>query len=261
MIDSMFDFLKSLFHASVKKLESSGKTDRGKVRNHNEDYFGILKCRNIFLVADGMGGHNAGEVASKITIETLIDFFHEHSLPKTFGRQQEIRQLLSRGFYYANEKVMDKAGEDPQYKGMGCTLVAGIVDRNILHTCHVGDARCYLATADDMIQITNDHTSLADFKKEFKDDPTFRNLPPRHVITRAIGYPFPDEPEYNYARIATGNRLLLCSDGLWSLIDDMTIHKTITEARTPEEAGNSLVEQANEAGGNDNITALVVFCE
>ena len=142
---------------------------------------------------------------------------------------------------------------------MGCTLVSCLLDGDLLHTCHVGDARCYVADSNALEQLTTDHSCIAEYEgmKGIAGD---IKRPPRQVITRAIGFPFPEDPEYHLRRIVPGSRLLLCSDGLWSMVEDSALHQILMSSETPEKACNAMINKANEAGGTDNITAVVVFC-
>ena len=256
----MFNFLKSFFHQPDIPLTSAGQTDIGQVRGNNEDNFGIVKSSNIFIVADGMGGHNAGEVASRVAVDTIRAHFSPDVLDSIKGNNQEIRHSMISCFQSANEIVMKMAVEDESLHGMGCTLVMGFVDRDTLHTCHVGDARCYIASEDGLRQITTDHTSLVELQKEYGDDQDLlEQLPTRNVVTRVIGYPFPEAPEYNSVRLKENNRILLCSDGLWSMVDDQMIFTTLISSESPEEGVKELIKFANDAGGNDNITGVLVF--
>ncbi|RLC28735.1 MAG: serine/threonine-protein phosphatase [Deltaproteobacteria bacterium] len=257
---NMGGLLRKLFGMSRRNISSAGKTDTGRVRSHNEDSFCILPDRNIFLVADGMGGHNAGEVASQAAIETLNHYFSRNAVRKVRGNQEEIRHFLIKGLHHANDTVMEMAREDQSRHGMGCTLVTGMIDGNVLHTCHVGDARCYIADAQGITQLTVDHSAIAAYReKAGSGEETDPERPPRQVITRAIGFPFPEDPEYHCQELQSGDRLLLCSDGLWSMLDDEQIHDILVSTDTSEKASTVLVERANAAGGTDNITAVVVF--
>lgn len=258
----MLDFFKNLFSSQKMELNSYGRTDTGRVRDHNEDAFSILGDYRIFIVADGMGGHNAGEVASRVAIESLTSFYSRTAANSFHGSNNDIRRTLINSFNDANEKVMNLASSDDDLQGMGCTLVACYVGRKTVHSCHVGDARCYIANDNKIEQITNDHSYVATFNKNISEDEDSTveiARPPRHVITRAIGFPFNEEPEYHNREFQAGNRLLLCSDGLWSMVDDNEMHNILMNSETPEKASDWLVNRANEEGGKDNITALVVF--
>lgn len=242
------------------QLTSAGQTDTGLLRENNEDNFGIIKQSNIFIVADGMGGHNAGEVASRVAVDSIQTYFNPEVLNSIRGNSLEIRHSMITSFQSTNEIVMKMAVENERLQGMGCTLVMGFVDDDILHTCHVGDARCYVTSENDILQITTDHTSLAEIQEEYGDNPdNFEQLPTRNVVTRVIGYPFPDAPEYNSVKLYKDSRILFCSDGLWSMVDDQMIRNTLISSESPEEAVSELIKFANDAGGNDNITGVVVF--
>jgi protein phosphatase len=249
----MFDFLKKIWGNSTR-YEAFGRTDTGRVRDHNEDSFAILAERGLFLVADGMGGHNAGEVASRLAIETLIEYFTPARIRQMRGHDEETRHSLVAGLHAANRAVMDAAEYEPSYRGMGCTLVAARLDGSTLHTCHAGDARCYVADDATITQITTDHTGMT-YQPPGESD---RPKPHRQVVTMAIGFSFQQDPEYHRLTLQPGQMVLLCSDGLWSMVSDAELHAILKEATSPEEACATLVERANAAGGRDNITALVV---
>jgi len=254
----MFRTLTRMFGIKPKELTVFGRTDTGRVRDHNEDSFCILGRRNLFIVADGMGGHNAGEVASRVAIEALVDFFSVPQIRKMRGNKEEIRHSMIAGFRYANNIVMEKASASSKLKGMGCTLVATLVDDGLLHTCHVGDARCYLKSDKGLAQITTDHTGVTHYQRT-SGTGTSEPPQPRNVVTMAIGFPFPQDPEYNCNQLRPGDEILLCSDGLWSMLDDFRINQILTTAKSPEEACDQLIIQANEEGGKDNITALLIY--
>jgi len=257
----MIRLLKKVFGNSQQRISSCGRTDTGRVRSHNEDNFCILADRKIFVVADGMGGHNAGEVASQVAIETLDKYLSKDAIRKVKGNREEIRHFLIKGFHHTNDAVMKMAQEDESRNGMGCTLVSGLIDGDLLHTCHVGDARCYIADDQGLKQVTNDHSVIAAYEEKVgSGDTSDLKRPPRQVITRAIGFPFPEDPEYHCRELQPGNRLLLCSDGLWSMVDDKQIHDILMSAETTEQASDTLIQEANMAGGTDNITAVVVYC-
>lgn len=232
-------------------VSAAGLSDIGKIRKKNEDCFTILENQNIYIVADGMGGHNGGEIASKATIKIMRRHFSNDIVKTMHTSSQKARHAMLDSFEEANDTVMALANKEPTLQGMGCTLVMAFITGTTLHTCHVGDARCYVISADEISQITTDHT-IVEESGEISAN--------RHVVTRVIGYPFPDPPEYNKTALHEGDRVLLCSDGLWSMVDARMICDVITAADSPQKAAQQLIEFANEAGGNDNITALVVFC-
>lgn len=249
----MFDFLQRIWPRR-SRYAAFGRTDTGKVRDHNEDSFAILPERGLYLVADGMGGHNAGEVASRLAIEALIEFFTPARIRRMRGHDEETRHSLIAGLHHANRAVMDAAEYEPGYRGMGCTLVAAFLDRATLHICHAGDARCYLVDPADIRQITTDHTGVIYQPPGDANEPK----PPRPVVTMAIGFPFQQDPEYHRLDLTTDQQVLLCTDGLWSMVSDPEIHAILLATPSLEEACASLIARANAAGGRDNITAVVI---
>jgi protein phosphatase len=249
----MFDFLKTI-RSRRTRYRAFGRTDTGRVREHNEDSFAILADRGLYLVADGMGGHNAGEVASRLAIETLIEYFTPARLRQMRGHDEETRHSLVAGLHTANRAVMDASDHEPSYRGMGCTLVACRLDGTTLHTCHAGDARCYVVDHDSIVQITTDHTGIA---YQIQGG-SYQPKPHRQVVTMAIGFPFQQDPEYHRLSLKPGQQILLCSDGLWSMVGDAELQTILLTAASPEEACATLIERANGAGGRDNITAVVI---
>lgn len=253
----IFEFLKKICKRKSRTISFYGRTDTGMVRGHNEDSFCSLRNRRLFVVADGMGGHNAGEIASHLAIEALLEFLSEEKIREMRGNDEEIHQSMLAAFAHANQAVMNKAAAEETMKGMGCTMVACLLDENRLHTCHVGDARCYLFENASLQQITTDHTAVTYISKTDADNKEIQI--PRHVVTRAIGFNSPEGPEYHKTILRPGNRVLLCSDGLWNMVDHTRLEQILLNAPTPEKASESLVKAANEQGGRDNITALVIF--
>ncbi len=246
----MLNLFKNLFHTPTLAISSAGLSDIGQIRKKNEDCFTILEGKNIFIVADGMGGHNGGEVASQATIEIMRRHFSNKTINAMRRSSQEIRHAMLSGFEKANKTVMALANTETALQGMGCTLVMAFINSSTLHTCHVGDARCYVVSGDQISQITTDHTAIEESGEIAHN---------RHIVTRVIGYPFPEPPEYHTTALQEGDKVLLCSDGLWSMMDDRTIYQSITAAESPAEASQHLVKIANSAGGDDNITALTIF--
>lgn len=258
----LIKFLKKLFMRTPSPIRSTfGRTDTGLRRQRNEDSFCIQPDKQLFLVADGMGGHNAGEVASRVAIETLAESFTVEAIRRIKGNIAEIQHFYISAFHHANKSVMQMAQEDEAKSGMGCTLIGCLVDGDMAHICHVGDSRFYLLDALEIKQMTTDHSCVAAYEKNSTSgDTLLLARPPRQIVTRVIGFPFPEDPDYLNFKIKPGNRLLLCSDGLWSMLDDDTIHEIIMRSDTPEQACDTLIEKSNEAGGKDNITAVLIYC-
>ncbi|MCK5437194.1 MAG: serine/threonine-protein phosphatase, partial [Desulfobulbaceae bacterium] len=227
------ELFRKLFRSTKSIVASFGQTDTGRVRSHNEDTFCLLPEQQVFIVSDGMGGHNAGEVASRIAVESLVDHFTSEAVERISGNHEEICHFMTMAFRDANNLVMKIAEEDESLERMGCTLIACLIDHDVLHICHVGDVRCYITGESGLEQITNDHSYAAAFKKKSSEETEGKDVPSRNILTKAIGFPFPEDPEYNRRDIRKGNRLLMCSDGLWDMLDDQKLNKIIMEASNP----------------------------
>ncbi len=239
-----------------------GRTDTGRTRANNEDSFIILPQANLMMVADGMGGHNAGEVASRAAIDFMVRLVGKGALQRAGSNQEEIRHRLIHYLRQANEHVMTMACENQAYSGMGCTFIIGFVSRGRLYTCHVGDVRAYLLESAGFRQLTNDHTYAAELTRgqhANQDQATSIPKVARNIVSRAIGFPFPEDSEFTTNPIVKGDRILLCSDGLWSMLPDQQMALALQQSATPEEACDRLINEANQAGGKDNITAVAGF--
>ncbi len=256
----ILNFLKNLLLGKNFRLSASGRTDTGKKRRRNEDSFCIMQNRNIYIVADGMGGHNAGDIASKTAVDTLAQYFIDNRL-NTITNQEAIRHTMIAGFIHTNKKIMEMSAKNPELQGMGCTMIACFVEKDSTHLCHVGDVRGYLANAESLQQLTNDHSYAAEFRQVSHKITKTKNGPPKNILSRAVGFTFTEDPEYNFSNLKSGNRIFLCSDGLWGMIDDSQLHKTILSSPSPEIACDTFIEMANEAGGKDNITVVSIFLD
>lgn len=230
------------------KYQWASATHKGLVRSNNEDALyppvsGASTEPSLFIVADGMGGHVAGEVASRIAVETAMD---------TDGAPG--RRIVS-----ANHALLLEVSENPELAGMGTTMtVLQLGDSDVARVGHVGDSRAYLLRDDSIRQLTVDHTVAAEYVAAGQISPEeAQNHPQRNMITRALGLTqnlMVDEIE---EPVQPGDRFLLCSDGVNSMLTDQEIADQLA-ADTVEEAAWGLVEAANAAGGNDNITVVVV---
>jgi protein phosphatase len=229
-------------------------TDVGLSRDNNEDSAIALPELDLFAVADGMGGHVAGEVASNVAIQTVIDAVQSSSSAENVGDEES---LLAAAICAANDSVVREA-EARNLLGMGTTLTVARIRGRTAVISHVGDTRAYLVTRDEIRQLTTDHTVVALLVAAGKVAAEDAHIHPGgHVLTRAIGTQATIEPENTNARIPTGSRLLLSSDGLHDVISDAQIHALATQSDLAA-AARALIDAANREGGPDNITALLV---
>jgi protein phosphatase len=253
------------------KIRYAAKTDVGMKRTHNEDYYTFIKDENLFIVADGMGGHASGEVASKLAADTLVEFYHrtadeDVTWPYKMDRQLSyIENRLVCGIKLANWRVYEAATKDPRFKGMGTTIVSCLVAGDKAYFAHVGDSRAYLIKPDGVIrQVTRDHSLLEDYK-EAKPDMTEeeqRNFPHKNVITRALGMRETVQVDVKNFGIDDRDTFLLCCDGVSGMIEDNRLSQIVKESgEDVEKAVAQLIDTANKNGGIDNITAIVLRCE
>lgn len=223
------------------------RTDVGCVRDHNED--SLLVAPPLFAVADGMGGHAAGEVASEIAITVLGE-----KAPHTPDAA-----ALGRAVEDANRAVILAANEKRGRAGMGTTMTAAVLQKDRLVIAQVGDSRAYLLHQGRLQQLTRDHSLMADMIEAGRLTPEeARTHPNRSVITRALGSDPRMVPDLYEITVETGDRLLLCSDGLSSMVEDSAIESTLARTRDPQRCASMLVNEAIAAGGYDNVTVVVV---
>lgn len=223
------------------------RTDIGRVRTHNEDSF--IVSPPLYAVADGMGGHEAGEVASEIAIETLV----QQAPP-----QADV-QALGRAVRSSNDAVLRGVEDGRGKEGMGTTMTAAVVEGTSIAIAQVGDSRAYLLHSGVLQKITRDHSLVADLidSGAITEDEA-RYHPKRSVITRALGSDENMTPDLYEFTASPGDRLLLCSDGLTGMLEDERIRQLLADCGTPQECADALIDAANDGGGHDNITAIIV---
>lgn len=252
------------------KLTAFGVTHPGRVRPNNEDALLSDVPAGLFIVADGMGGHQAGEVASKMAVETVRSFLEasqgDHDLTWPFGfdptRSVNANRLVT-AVRLANRKVF-QAGEDkPDLAGMGTTIVAAMVDNGMLTFCGVGDSRIYVLSPVGLQQVTHDDSWVATVLAR---DPEFdRNQltqhPMRHVLTNVLGAREDTDVEVGERPLLPGEQVLLCSDGLYGGLDEAALQIVLAGPGSVEEVGERLVAVSLERGGTDNITAVLIRAE
>lgn len=222
-------------------------TDVGRVRTHNED--AVLASPPLFVVADGLGGHEAGEVASSIAVETLRDH----------APRRADASALARAVRAANQEVLRAAREGIGRTGMGTTMTAAIIEETRVVLAQVGDSRAYLLRDSTLTRLTQDHSMVADMIRGGQlTEAEARVHPHRSVITRALGTD-PDMTSDTFEVDGEpGDRLLLCSDGLTGMLTDDRIAQILGGYRDPSTAGHALIDAANESGGQDNISVVIV---
>jgi protein phosphatase len=253
----------------VLKILNFGETSVGMKRTHNEDSFLNLPGENLFVVADGMGGHSSGEVASQMAVEAISNFFkathqdEEITWPYKIDKNRpldENRFIMS--IKLANLRIHEAAQREARYRGMGTTIAGtNFVDDHVL-VAHVGDSRVYLIRKGHITQITEDHSLLNDFIKAHKLTPEeIANFPHKNVIVRALGMKDTILVDLSRHKIQPEDVYLMCSDGLSGMVNDKQICEVIQQTPDISQAGTMLIEMANKAGGVDNITCLLTKIE
>ena len=249
-------------------IEAFGKTDVGKRRKLNEDNLLLDREINLYAVCDGMGGHNAGEVASKMAIETLHAFIaksqgEEKDITWPYGLEPNLSfeaNRLKTAIKLANKRVFKAADNREDYTGMGTTLVAALVNDGTLTVGNAGDSRCYMVRGGKLTQLTRDDSwvSAAWAEGILSHDEIDRH-PLRNVITKAVGARDTIDLDVVEHDLQPGDVVMLCSDGLHGMVHDPEIGKILGNGDLKlEEASAKLIEAANEAGGRDNVTVVLL---
>ena len=247
------------------KLEIAGVTDVGRHRSHNEDSIGTDLAMGLTVLADGMGGYKAGEVASAIAINMLMEELREGMPKLTPGQIDEESGyskeslLVESAIQSANEAIFQTAQSQPQCAGMGTTLVAAVFYDDRLTVAHIGDSRMYRLRGDAFEQITVDHSLLQELiDKGFYTPEEAKESLNKNLVTRAMGIELSVQPDVQEEVVLPGDIYLLCSDGLSDLVEDEQIHSTLREyGANLQEAAESLVQIANDNGGKDNISVIL----
>lgn len=237
-------------------MKTFSKTDIGMVREVNQDYVFVSdlpvgKLPNLFIVADGMGGHKAGEYASRFTVEVVMD---ELAKSTEDGPEAMIRQAITS----ANQRLLETARQDAKLEGMGTTLVVATVIERTLYFANVGDSRLYLLNHD-IKQVSKDHSLVQEMVRlgGIKQEDA-KNHPDKNIITRAIGAKEQVEVDFYEYRLKKGDIVLMCTDGLSNMVEDTEILHIVKGSRDIVEAVEGLINKANENGGKDNIGIVAV---
>jgi len=239
----------------------------GLQRDHNEDSFAILEDHTLYIVADGMGGHRAGDVASKLATEAIVDFFRatateDFTWPFHFdARLSEEENRLLTGIRIANRQIVDRSARSREFHGMGTTVVGCLFSsrKKKMYIGHVGDSRAYRVRAGQIKQMTRDHSLVNDYllaMPELTEEQ--RSELPKNVITRALGMQEHVAVDLQADDAQVGDSYILCSDGLSGMIEDDEILELVQSSSELPDVCRKLIALANEHGGEDNITAVVV---
>jgi serine/threonine protein phosphatase PrpC len=250
----------------MPSFEGFGVTDVGRKRKHNEDAYALdITDEGLFIVADGMGGHAAGEVASRITVDTVGEFIaatrqkEEATWPFKYNHELHFNSnRLAVAIEKANERVMAAVAAQPWLKGMGTTVVAGLLDGKILSLAHVGDSRAYLLREGQLSRLTDDHSWVHEqVAAGILTEEEAKTHPLKNVVTRALGGGPSVSPDLQELSFEAGDVFLFCSDGLTTMLSDEEIRDAVASEPDPKKLCENLVDMANDKGGVDNITVVV----
>ena len=248
------------------KIAVGAKTDVGLKRPHNEDSLGVEPELGLFVVCDGMGGHNAGEVASRLAVDVVREHLRAAPTQGDLGsgrydpRFSLSTNRLASAIRLANDTVYRAAASRSDYEGMGTTIVAALLDGPVVSIAHVGDSRMYVVRGGELTKLTEDHSLVAEqVRRGLLTEEEAEHSPQQNIITRAIGMEATIEVTVNESTLIPGDCLLLCSDGLTRGVRPTEILDAIQTAPDPQTASDQLVALANQAGGEDNTTVIVIM--
>lgn len=237
-------------------MKISSLTDIGNTREMNQDYLysseeSVGKLPNLFLVADGMGGHKAGEFASRYVVEHIVRSIKE-------SKEEEAVGILSESIETANRKLKEYADAHQQMRGMGTTIVAAVIQGRTLLVANVGDSRLYIV-GDEITQVTQDHSLVQEMVRLGQMDPqSAKNHPDKNIITRAVGVSEKVKIDIFERQLRAGEYIILCSDGLTNMVEDSVILQILHGAGSLSDKAERLIELANKNGGKDNITVIII---
>lgn len=229
-------------------MKIGAKTDKGKVREQNEDAYGYHD--NLFVLADGMGGHCAGEIASAIAVETVLSMDLKTASPE---------YALKEAVYQANQAILNAVAQNPAQFGMGTTIAVLYLVDNVAYLTHIGDSRIYRYSDSSLYQLTDDHSLVAELVRNGGlTEAEAKNHPRRNVLTHALGSDGQLKLEISQVPALAGDKFLLCSDGLTGLLEEIQIINELFVNDEPQVIVDRLVSLANDCGGTDNITTILI---
>lgn len=231
------------------------QTHKGLVRTANEDSLFIDEELGLFIVADGMGGHNAGEVASKLAVQEI-----PKQVRKGLALGKDAFSVIKDAIREADRAILEASMREPAWTGMGTTVVLAFLRGNNVLIGHIGDSRAYMIRTGKITGLTEDHSLVAHWMAEGLITPEeARTHPARHTLLMALGTTGEIRPAISYQPLENHDCILLCSDGLTEMLSDSELLETVVQEDSPQDVCNQLVRRANEKGGRDNIT-IILFC-
>lgn len=252
-------------------IRSAVKTDLGKIRSENEDSFGFSPDQDFYVIADGMGGHAGGKVASTLAVETMLGFLQSAQTEDLTPVRDQAGHLSVGGSRLllavreANKAILERSLQDPKLEGMGTTVAALLFDKrdNVISICNVGDSRVYRVHQGSIEQLTEDHSFVQElFRKGKIGLQEMKVSPHRHILTQAVGISPMIDPKVSRIPPQSGDFFLLCSDGLHGALEEQEILHVLTqEGPDLEQRCETLVRLANERGGKDNCTVILLQCK
>jgi PPM family protein phosphatase len=251
------------------RIDAGGQTDQGLVRQNNEDAYKIEAALDLYVLSDGMGGMAHGEMASALAVETIVSHCEEavnnRTTPLFWEPRPDLSEQTNRlgsAVTLANRKIFDAAAAQPGLRGMGATIVAAWISDQRLSLVHVGDSRAYLLRAGSLTQLTADHSLVAEHVRRGIMTPQEAETSQlQSVLMKALGIEEQVQADADEQILLEGDILLLCSDGLTRMVTDPEIASTLLTVEPAHDAAKRLVELANDYGGEDNVTAIVVRIE
>jgi protein phosphatase len=238
-------------------IEACGLSDIGRVRSRNEDSYAVVAEEHLAVVADGMGGHGNGDVASKIAVEAVREAYV--NLAGSSREELAIAERLQRAVALAHERIRMAGNEDSSLRGMGTTLIAAVIEGEYAVIGHVGDSRAYALRGGTLTQLTEDHSWVREqVAAGYLSPDQAREHPFKSVVTRALGGDHPVEVDLRRVQLQPEDLLVLCSDGLTTMLTDEEIKALLVEGGSMREMAQRLVNAANELGGADNITVVLM---
>ncbi len=248
---------------TTPQLEIYGQTDKGLVRDHNEDFIAWYADTGLIILADGMGGHNAGEVASELAVTSISDALEEVLSPEIKDScNMNFSDVVNEAVVFANDEINMHAKVHPECTGMGTTIVMTLFYGDTIITASVGDSRIYRFRKGELTQMTTDHSLVQEMiDNGYMSEEEAQNSSNRNLITRALGIAEDVDVDVRQDTIQKDDIYLLCSDGLSDMISDEQIFATLVKSRQDlQRATENLIELAKENGGHDNISVILVAC-